>query len=552
MIFGLSSTKATPTHRPAALCLALLCGAWFGGASASLSVAPALAAAAPSLLGSTGASEPAGAGSSMQGLAGPEEPIEGRVDPNTYRVGPGDQFALRYSDLMDPRILRVNPSGELLLPDAGTVSVAGLTLRDAEAKIREALRPYVRGKGFVLALARPRRFRLPVLGEVEKPGSVTLQAPVRASEAIEAAGGVSAAGARRGIQIRRGADTLLVDLVRYLNAGDLSANPLVFETDVLFVPSSGPQIGVSGAVPHAARYDFMEGDRLSVLVAIAGGTLPAAALDEAELTRVRSDGASVNVPVRLEAALADPGGADDLPLAGGDRLFIAWRDSWQAVDVVHVEGEVARPGPYPIESGVTRLLEVIERAGGFTSDADRSALSVHRFDWYADRDTAFVRLATTSSDILTPADREYLIARSKERNAVSALVGLLLEQGSASGNVTLMDGDRIVAPKIFPMISVQGAVRLPGYIPYQSGLKLGDYVRAAGGYASRADKGNTRVTLAATGRQVFPKDAGELRPGDTIWVPLSTAKNWWGITRDIVTMAGLAATIVLAIQGINN
>jgi len=497
-------------------------------------------------------SESAGAPTSAQVLAGAEEPIEGRVDPDTYRVGPGDQFALRYSDLMAARILRVNPSGELLLPDGGSVPVAGLTLRDAEAKIREALRPYVRGKGFVLALARPRRFRLPVLGEVEEPGSVTLQAPVRASEGIDAAGGVSSAGAQRGIQIRRGADTLLVDLVRYLNAGDLAANPLVFETDVLFVPSSGPQIGVWGAVPHAADYDFMEGDRLSVLVAIAGGALPAAALEEAELTRVQSDGTSEIVPVRLGAALAAPGGADDLPLAGGDRLFIAWRDSWQTVDLVQVEGEVARPGPYPIESGVTRLREVLERAGGFTSDAAREALSVHRFDWYADRDTAFVRLARANSDILTPADRQYLIARSKERNAVSALVGLLLEQGDASGDITLMDGDRILVPKIFPMISVQGTVRTPGYIPYQPGLKLDDYIRAAGGYASRADKGNTRVTLAATGRQVFPKDAGELRPGDTIWVPLSTAKNWWGITRDVLTTAGLAATIVLALQGINN
>ena len=49
----------------------------------------------------------------------PDAPIEGRVDPDTYRVGPGDEFALRYSDLLDPKILRVAPSGELLLPDAG-------------------------------------------------------------------------------------------------------------------------------------------------------------------------------------------------------------------------------------------------------------------------------------------------------------------------------------------------------------------------------------------------------------------------------------------------
>src|SRR6185312_4580029 len=146
-------------------------------------------------------------------------PIEGRVDPDTYRVGPGDEFAVRRSDLQDPRILRVSPAGEILFPDAGAVFVAGLTLRQAESKVRDVMRSYVRGKGLVFSLYRPRRFRLQVLGEVEEPGIVTVTAPVRASEAIAAAGGIAPGGARRGIVIRRGADSLRVDLVRYETSG---------------------------------------------------------------------------------------------------------------------------------------------------------------------------------------------------------------------------------------------------------------------------------------------------------------------------------------------
>ena len=192
-----------------------------------------------------------------------DAPIEGRVDPDTYRVGPGDEFALRYSDLLDPKILRVAPSGELLLPDAGPVAVAGLTLRETQARVREQLRPYIRGKGFMLALHRPRRFRIPVLGDVERPGSVTLQAPVRASEAIAAAGGIGPTGARRGIQVRRGSDTLRVDLVRYTRSGDLEANPLVFETDVVYVPATGRHIGDPrrGAPSRAISITFRETGR---------------------------------------------------------------------------------------------------------------------------------------------------------------------------------------------------------------------------------------------------------------------------------------------------
>jgi protein involved in polysaccharide export with SLBB domain len=481
-----------------------------------------------------------------------EEPIEGRVDPDTYRVGPGDQFALRYSDLMDPRILRVSPAGELLLPDAGSVPVAGLTLREVQAKVREALRPFIRGKGFALILDRPRRFRMPVLGEVERRGVVTLQAPVRASEAIAAAGGVTYLGARRGIEVRRGTDTLRVDLVRYLNSGDLSANPLVFETDVLYVPAAGAKVGIAGALPHPGDYDYMVGDRLSVLVAIAGGPLPPAALDAAELARLDAGDSTVNVPVKLAAALATPGGPDDLPLEPGDRLFIPWRAHWQEIDFVTTEGEVEHPGGYPILAGVTRLRDVLERAGGYTSLADTAAVSVYRLDRFADQDTAFARLAKESGDLLLSADKQYAVARSKERNAVSAPVGALLARGDSTGNILLMNGDRIVVPKRFPMVSVQGAVRAPGYVPYQPGLKVEEYVKAAGGYGGRADKGNTRVTLAATGRQVFGKDAGTLQAGDAIWVPLSQGKNGWGIARDVITTLGIAATIALAIQGINN
>jgi protein involved in polysaccharide export with SLBB domain len=194
---------------------------------------------------------------------------------------------------------------------------------------------------------------------------------------------------------------------------------------------------------------------------------------------------------------------------------------------------------------------VLERSGGYSTLADTFAVSVYRLDAYADRDTAFARLARESPDLLLPADRQYAAARSKERNAVSAPVGALLARGVATVNIRLMAGDRIVVPRRFPMVSVQGTVRAPGYVPYQPGLKVEEYVKAAGGYGGRADKGNTRVTLAATGRQVFAKDAGPLQAGDAIWVPLSQAKNGWGIARDVITTLGIAATIVLALQGIN-
>ncbi len=475
-------------------------------------------------------------------------PIAGRVDPATYRVGPGDEFALRYSDLVDPRILRVGPAGDLVLPDVGRLAVAGLTLKEMEERVREKMRPYVRGRGFDISLYRPRRFRLYVSGEVMSPGTVTLQAPVRASEAIEAAGGVSGAGARRGIQIRRGADTLLVDLLLASRGGSLDSDPLVFESDVLYVPPQGRRVEIWGAVAHPGRYDYVSGDRWSTLVAAAGGALPGAALGDATVESFDPNGVSERAPARLDEAIAAPGSAADAPLREGDRVFIPGRPRWMEGDVVFIEGEVARPGPYPIQSGVDRVRSVLSLAGGFTRYADSTATRVERMMTGTAADTSFLRLAERDPDMLSPREREYVVTRSRERQAISANVGRALTHGDPFADVPLHDQDRIVVPRRVALVAVQGEVKAPGYVPYVPGRKLGDYVKDAGGFTSRARESHIRVTLARTGGSLPADEIGPLQAGDAIWVPTKPDRNTWGGIRDVITVAAQLATIYLVIR----
>ena len=480
-----------------------------------------------------------------------DTPIEGRVDPTTYRIGPGDELALRYSDLLEPKLLRVAPSGELLLPDVGTFQVAGLTLAETQARLKEALKPYIKGKGFVLALNKPRRFRIPVLGDVERPGSVTLQAPVRASEAIAAAGGITGTGARRGIQLRRTSDTLLVDLIRYTRAGDVASNPLVFETDVIYVPSVRGRIEVLGAVPHPGLYDYVPGDHVSTAIALGGGTLANAALESGELAHVRADGTRSVEKVALAAAMASPGSSADPPLEEGDRIFIPSRSHWLEGAHVEVEGEVARPGPYPITDGVDRIRSVLERAGGFTEQADRPAVRVERMVKDEEPDSVFLRIALSQEELLAASDRAYVVAKTRERQALSAHVGVLLEAGDARGDLPLRDLDRIVVPKRVPYVSVQGEVRSPGYVPYREGWKVDDYVKAAGGTTSRAYRSRTRVTLSLTGRPVAAEDVGALRPGDQVLIPSKPDRNPWGTIRDVIGVVAAASAIVIAVEAVN-
>lgn len=522
----------------AALRLGLFALALSGAAPTSILAAATMAA------GDLGGSIPANA-STVGSLDVPA--FAGRVDRDTYRVGPGDEFAFRSSDLLDPKILRVGPTGEIILPDAGSIAVAGLTLREMEARAREILRPFVRGKGFVLILHRPRRFRAVVVGDVNRPGAVLVQAPVRASDAIEAAGGVGAGGARRGIVVRRGADSLRVDLVRFERIGDLDANPLVFETDVIVVPPSSRRVEISGAVAHPGWYDLVPGDRASTLIVLAGGLLARAADDRIALSRETAPGH------RDEIAVAAPGvgGGNDAgnpALEPGDRLFVPERVHWREGARATILGEVSLPGPYGIVDGVDRLGSLFTRAGGFTAWADSAAIRIERSSDAAVRDSAFLRLAREQDFLVTADERDYVVARTRERAAISLSAG----GGERAGRtwegwmeIPLLDGDRIVVPRRSFTVMVQGEVKAPGHVPFEPGRGVGDYVHAAGGYTGRASKGRVRVTLAATGRAVSAGDVRELRAGDIVWVPAREPRSAWGIAREVLMTATQAATIYL-------
>ncbi|HSQ60548.1 MAG TPA: SLBB domain-containing protein [Acidobacteriota bacterium] len=483
---------------------------------------------------------------SMDALPQGDAPaFAGRVDPETYRVGPGDEFAFRSSDLNDPKIVRVGPAGELLLPDVGPIPVAGLTLREVEARAREALRPYVRGKGFVLTLHRPRRFLAVVTGAVLRPGTVLVQAPVRASDAIEAAGGVVWPGARRGIAVRRGADTLWVDLDRFQQSGDLDANPLVFETDVIVVPAGSRKIEVRGAVGRPGEYDLAPGDRVESALAAAGGLLARAAADRITLSREPAPGRREEITVRLEA----DGAA--LPLQPGDRLFVPELGRYGAGASVVVEGEVAFPGPYSIVDGEDRLGDLLRRAGGLAEWADSAALRVERESNAAVRDSAFVRLAREQSGLVNENERDYLVTLTRENRAVSLSAEAWEESGRSIGDLTLRNGDRIVAPRRSRTVLVQGEVKAPGHVAYVPGRGVADYIADAGGYTGRASKGGVRITLAATGRQVEKGDVEALHEGDVVWVPARQRRSFWSSARDVLTTVAQVVTIYLVVREAN-
>jgi len=95
---------------------------------------------------------------------------------------------------------------------------------------------------------------------------------------------------------------------------------------------------------------------------------------------------------------------------------------------------------------------------------------------------------------------------------------------------------------------VQGEVRVPGFVQYQPGRKVGDYIDDAGGYTKSANRNHVRVTVANSGQQIEAREVGILRPEDVIWVPRKVQRSAWQRTRDLIAVASQMATVFLVIR----
>jgi protein involved in polysaccharide export with SLBB domain len=128
--------------------------------------------------------------------------------------------------------------------------------------------------------------------------------------------------------------------------------------------------------------------------------------------------------------------------------------------------------------------------------------------------------------------------------------------GRRSDDVIVRDGDRLLVPKTTQEITILGEVESPTSHVFHAGLTRDDYIQKSGGTTERADKKRIYI-IRANGDVVSGQRSGwfrrsqsiEIRPGDTIIVPLDTERIrslplWQSVTTIIYNLA----VAVLAIR----
>jgi polysaccharide export outer membrane protein len=276
--------------------------------------------------------------------------VEAIPTPAGMALAPATPFQLEPGDVLNFRMisvaplevphLRVDDAGFLHAPLAGTITVAGASLEEAEALLQERLRRYDRFGVVSLTVAEPAGHRASVLGSVARAGTYVLSSPTRVADLLAMAGGVQRAdgeaesvelGDLEAARLLRAGEPLPISIPRAV-AGDPRHNVLLAPRDVLFVPAlQGAAVRVLGEVNHPRLIPWRPGLRLSEVLAQAQGTSPGA--DEADVRVVRGP---LSAPRLYQASLRAliQGQATDVELARGDIVYVTKHWFASATDVL--------------------------------------------------------------------------------------------------------------------------------------------------------------------------------------------------------------------------
>jgi protein involved in polysaccharide export with SLBB domain len=276
-------------------------------------------------------------------------PIDLPAGPD-YMVGPGDGLAIDLWGGVSQRISRtVDRQGRISLPESGPVLVSGRTLAEVQQTVQRVLRANYRDVSADVSLSRLRTVRIYVVGDVAQPGAYDISSLSTPLNALFQAGGISDGGSLRNIKHYRG-DKLIeeVDAYDLLLHGVRSEMAHLESGDSLLVAPIGPQVTIEGMVRRPAVYELRAEKTLADALDLAGGILPAAALQHIEVQRLVAHEKRTMLTLDISAS-SDPESItkqlNAFKIQDGDQIHIFPIAPYNE-SAIYLQGHVLRPGRY--------------------------------------------------------------------------------------------------------------------------------------------------------------------------------------------------------------
>ena len=393
--------------------------------------------------------------------------------PENYVLGAGDAVLIDIYGASQKTVEgTVSPDGFVVVEGFGPIQVAGLTVSQANSRVRSQLGARYSSSKIRLSVGQTRTITVNVMGEVKTPGTYTLAAFASVFHALYMAGGPNDIGTLRNIKVyRKNRLVSTVDVYDYILNGKLSGNVRLTDNDVIVVGAYDCLVNVTGKVKRPMYYEMKSSESVGTLINYAGGFTGDAYRKSVRI--VRKSGSQYSIHNVNEFDMAS------FRMADNDSVSV---DSIlpRYSNMVEIKGAVFRPGMYQIGDDIYSVKTLLEHSEGVTEEAFTAHAVMHRMK--PDR-----TLEALSVDV----------------------------QGILDGTVAdipLKNEDVLFIPtrqesQIEQTIDIRGEVQYPGTYKYAENETLEDFVLQAGGLKETASMHNVLVSRRVSNPHALSTDS---------------------------------------------
>ncbi|WP_423594963.1 SLBB domain-containing protein [Roseateles sp. MS654] len=497
---------------------------------------------------------------------GPNGEADGpRQAPADYLIGIGDELQVTIWGSVDADLrLTVDRAGRITIPRVGPVLVAGVRYGDLNDVVRARVAQVFKNFQVSTSLGKLRTIRIYVTGFTAKPGAYTVNSLATIVNGLIRAGGPSAAGSFRQIELRRNGQVVAnFDAYDLLLKGDKASDRALQAEDVIHIGPIGPQVAMLGSVNKQTIVELKPGETLDDVLRMAGGFSTVADRSRVSIEQLSDRNDRRVRELQLPADLKTVASNGDVI-----RAFSSVNTAlplYKQYKRVTVEGEVARPGEYVLPPTST-LPDAIAAAGGLTpqayvfgTDFSRESVRQSQQENYdralRDLETEFTKYSSTqrsttadeaAANTQRAAASERLVQRLRAVRPTGRVVLQLESDTKQLPTLTVEDGDRLLIPAKPTTVGVFGSVFNSGSFLLRDGSSVDDVMKLAGGPTRGADAGGVFV-IRANGTVVSARQSSSgwlgfgsglaslpALPGDTVFVPeemnkttfIQDAKDW--------------------------
>ena len=421
--------------------------------------------------------------------------------------------------------------------------------------------------------------KVEIRGEITYPDIFELRPGDRLFDLINRAGGVTRNTYLPRAYIFRGAgdstnlrsDRLEVDLSGVNNnQASSSSNVLLLPNDVIQLFSTNEfgeaqYVDIFGEVRKEGRVNRYGGMTLEDLLYLSGGIKQSAEYGRLEISSIVDiDSARQGLkPTRtvvrsysISPNLSLDSAAAKVFLKPFDQVFVRKNPTFELQQNIELKGLIKYPGLYPRLTKYDRLSTFIDRAGGFSDNANLSGAVLFRgkTEFFREKVVLKPKLDSMGKPIMDSA----ALAIKRIDEPVSIDLYKALKYRNSKHDIVLQQGDVIFVPEMNPFVSVQGSVQSPLKIAFdKEHTNLMYYIDKAGGFGVKPWRKRVFVTYAS-GKSRRTKSFGFIRfypkveEGSTVIVPLKPEVQDLGdIVKSVIVAAVPVVMTALLLKYIN-